>query len=196
MGAVCCGFSPLVGRPSGGVYWCSGWLAGGLGTTTEAEERKIILYTQFIIYLELMKTLLLCLISCLCSAAAFSQSFQGTWDGSFTYYMGSTRLPSPGSDVPLILKFELNTDSSYKITSITNRGYDEVTCSIFCRKQNGDTVVLQEMRVIKGTQEAHDLMIMTLKIMTRKKSTYLEGTWAYSSSQDIPRGEISVYKKK
>ena len=143
-----------------------------------------------------MKTFLLCLISCLFSVAVFSQSFQGTWDGSFTYYMGSTRLPSPGSDVPLILKFEFNTDSSYKITSITNRGYDEVACSVFCRKQSGDSIVLQEMRVIKGTQEAGGLMIMTLKIIARKKSTYLEGTWAYSSSPGIPRGEISVYKKK
>ncbi len=136
------------------------------------------------------------MISCLFSVAAFSQSLQGTWDGSFTYYMGSTRLPSPGSDVPLILKFEFNTDSSYKVTSITNRGYDEVTCSVFCRKLSVDSVVLQEMRVIKRTQEASSLLIMTLKIMTRKKSTYLEGTWAYSSSPGIPRGEISVYKKK
>lgn len=126
----------------------------------------------------------------------FSQSLQGIWDGSFTYYMGGTRLPSPGSDVPLMLKFELNTDSSYKITSITDRGYDEVTCGVFCRRLNGDSVILQEMRVIKSAGENKDFLLMNLKIIRRKKSVYLEGIWANISTPTIPRGEISLYKKK
>jgi hypothetical protein len=143
-----------------------------------------------------MKTVLLLSGFCLFAFSVFSQSLQGTWDGSYTYYMGNTRLPNPGSDIPLILKFELNVDSSYKITSISDRGQEEVTCAVFCRKSDGDSVILQEMRVIKPAAEKKTFFLMSLKIIRRKKTVYLEGIWAYSSSPTIPRGEISLYKKR
>ena len=99
------------------------------------------------------------------------------------------------------MEFILNNDSSYTIRSykdMTDRDGNETTevCAVFYRMISSDSIYLEEMKIIKPENvPTICLQKMHLKIIKRKHSITLEGTWGTRSGECDNTGTINIYKK-
>ena len=132
----------------------------------------------------------------------FSQSLEGVWKGSWTYYYRSSKFPGRDFQTgnnPIKLQFVLNPDSSYSVYSFTkglnSKGKDTTFVrSVFYRKISEDSIYLEEIRIVKPENVPRGCMQkMVLKRGKRKRSITLEGTW--DSRECTRRGEIVLYKR-
>ena len=142
----------------------------------------------------------------LLSIHCLSQSLEGEWKGSFTYYWVDPKTPYytyQTNNKPIKINIVLNSDSSYSgysySTGPDSRGNDTTyVCALLCKRISSDSVYLEEMRVIKPNNIPTDCgQKMYLKFGKRKKSITLEGNWKTNPAkcEGNYSGEITLYKK-
>jgi hypothetical protein len=151
-----------------------------------------------------MKSLSAFLLVFLISLTCFSQSLEGEWKGMFylTYNPNPQYGPPPGTFVNL--KFTLNKDSSYSVTSSSNGGDTIFVCDVLYKRLSKDSIYLEETKVIKpNTDVIKCFKKMNLIIQERKKSIELIGTFNYVSrglcplpSAEAYSGNINFIKKE
>lgn len=132
-----------------------------------------------------------------------SQSLEGIWKGTFTVkgYYPNTNIENPNLSADLKVEFILNTDSTYIVHSykdMTDRnGKDTIqVCAVFYRMISSDSICLEEMKIIKPDNvPTICLQKMYLKIIKRKHSIILDGTWETRSGECDHSGKINIYKK-
>ncbi len=150
-----------------------------------------------------MKHLILVFTSVLIFGNCLSQSLEGIWKGTYTVkgYYRNTTIENPNISADLKIEFTLNNDSSYTVRSykdITDKNGDETTqvCTVLYRMISADSIYLEEMKIIKPDNvPTICLQRMYLKIIKRKHSITLEGTWQTRSGDCDHSGKINIYKK-
>jgi hypothetical protein len=141
----------------------------------------------------------------LISSNCFSQSLEGEWKGSFTYYFTDPKTPYytyQTNNKPIKVIIALNADSTYSGFSYSTgpdfRGNDTTyVCALLCKRISSDSVYLEEMKLIKPNNVSSNCgQKMYLKFGKRKRSITLEGKWKTNPkcAEDYS-GEITLYKK-
>jgi hypothetical protein len=150
-----------------------------------------------------MKHILFLFTSVLIFENCLSQSLEGVWKGSYTVkgYYPNTTIENPNISADLKIEFILNNDSSYTVRSykdMTDRNGDETTqvCTVLYRRISSDSIYLEEVKIIKPDNvPTICLQRMHLKIIKRKHSITLEGTWETRSDECDHTGKINIFKK-
>ena len=151
-----------------------------------------------------MKFLLTFFSLLISSYGSFSQSLEGEWKGSFKYYERIKGDPlgyvSLVDETPFRLKFILNSDSSYMVYSYTPwpnpDSRDTIVNAVLFKKLTNDSIYLQEIRTIKPENDKSDCwQVMRLKLIKRKRTDALEGTWTSLGRCELA-GEMILSRKK
>ena len=108
------------------------------------------------------------------SNKAYSQLLKGEWEGDFIFNNLRHRI---------YLEFILNPDTTYSVFSysegLNSEGKDPtVICKVYYKLLSQDSIYLEELEVIAPKNAASTcLQKMYLRIVRRKKSIQLAGTW-------------------
>jgi hypothetical protein len=131
---------------------------------------------------------------------SYSQNLQGEWKGTFTAYLPSTTIVNQYYKNEITIEIIQNTDSTYSIFSYAGDPYvrghhTDYKCEIEYIMVSDNTIILEEAKVVSPEGVNKCLKKMNLKIVTRKKSISLEGSWQTNSGDCNNEGKIQVSKK-
>lgn len=128
----------------------------------------------------------------------WSQSFEGKWQGLFTYNHADSRYDNI-NNYPIKLNIVLNSDSSYSCTS-EFKGLDNddvfttITCGALVKVISEDSVYIQEIVIYTPKNGSkNELKKMTLKKITRKR-ILLEGIFEGTHNGNRYTGRINLTK--
>ena len=124
----------------------------------------------------------------LAAQKAGAQVLAGRWDGGFW---------SGGIEYSMSLNFDINPDSTYRITSITKVNTKEkVVCSVVYKIVLPDSVYLEETAIIEPANANPEMCLQKLSLRFYKTRVMLELSGTSSNTSELcgPGGKM-VFRK-